>query len=223
MSHSSLLVIVPTTGEQELLSEELRARIARQPALRLCGFGPIAAAARIMQLLCELRPDRVLLVGLAGRLGRSLQLGHAYHFQEVACYGIGAGSGAQFQSLGEMGWKHWSEPELSVGDSIPLIRFSDSTTRVQTTADTLLTTCAASASESDVAERLARWPSAVAEDMEGFAVALACQLAGNVPLEIIRGISNDAGDRTQANWQMRPAMQAASRLALQCIEHALDS
>jgi futalosine hydrolase len=60
-------------------------------------------------------------------------------------------------------------------------------------------------------------PAAVAEDMEGFAVALACRLAG-VPLTIIRGISNTAGDRDHARWRVPEALAAAAALSLQTLE-----
>ena len=45
--------------------------------------------------------------------------------------------------------------------------------------------------------------------MEGFAVAMACRLQ-NIPLEIIRGISNVAGDRDKSNWRVADAMGAAA-------------
>jgi futalosine hydrolase len=76
----------------------------------------------------------------------------------------------------------------------------------------LLTACAASADAADVAVRRRLFPTAVAEDMEGFGVALACRLAG-VPLAIVRGISNDAGDRDKRRWQIGPALEAAASLA----------
>ena len=53
-----------------------------------------------------------------------------------------------------------------------------------------------------------QYPGAVAEDMEGFAVALACRLTG-VPLAIARGISNEVGDREFERWQIPAALDAA--------------
>ena len=44
--------------------------------------------------------------------------------------------------------------------------------------------------------------------MESFSVAAACNQLG-VPLRVIRGISNWAGDREQARWQTKRAMLAA--------------
>jgi futalosine hydrolase len=81
----------------------------------------------------------------------------------------------------------------------------------------LLTACAASATAADVARRTSLFPVAAAEDMEGFGVALACRLAG-VPLTIIRGISNTAGDREHARWRMPEALAAAAALAMQALE-----
>ena len=61
--------------------------------------------------------------------------------------------------------------------------------------------------------RLAKHPEAAAEDMEGFGVAVSCVLA-DVPLQIIRGISNRAGDRDKRHWDIEGALHAAAALAL---------
>ena len=80
------------------------------------------------------------------------------------------------------------------------------------TARQLLTVMAASAGPQDVAWRRQKFPTAGAEDMEGYAVATACHLA-QVPLRIIRGISNVAGDRQQTEWRVAQALQSAAELA----------
>jgi futalosine hydrolase len=79
-------------------------------------------------------------------------------------------------------------------------------------AGLLLSACAASADDADVRSRLQLFPDAAAEDMEGFAVAAACRLAG-VPLDIVRGISNVTGDRDISRWQIEAACRAAAELA----------
>jgi futalosine hydrolase len=76
----------------------------------------------------------------------------------------------------------------------------------------MLSACSAAAGADDVRSRLRLHPDAVAEDMEGFAVAAACRLAG-VPLDVVRGISNTAGDRDTARWQVEAACRAAADLA----------
>jgi futalosine hydrolase len=79
-------------------------------------------------------------------------------------------------------------------------------------AGTLLTTCAAAANAEEAGRRRALFPEAVAEDMEGFAVALACALA-NTPVRIVRGFSNRVGERRPESWRIPGALAAARELA----------
>ncbi len=182
----------------------------------LCGFGPIAAGARAAGLLAERRPDRVILVGIAGRFDPKLGIGQSYQFAEVACFGVGAGSGDAFLPASGMGWPQWpgdpASPAVSIGDGILL-----APSAAATCAGQLLTACAASAGEHDVAIRRRLFPTAVAEDMEGFGVAMACRIA-RVPLTIIRGISNNAGDRDVTRWQIQAALSAAATLTREILE-----
>ncbi len=208
------LILVPTDLERRGLAMPCPADGPNRVAL--CGFGQVAAAARTAGLLAEQRPDRVILVGIAGRLDERLRIGAAYSFAEVACFGVGAGSGDGFLTAGAMGWPQWAgdptNPAAAIGDTISLEPSSASAP-----AGLLLTACAASASDNDVALRRKHFPNAVAEDMEGFGVALACQLAG-VPLTIIRGISNTAGDRDTSRWQITAALAAAASLTQTLLE-----
>jgi futalosine hydrolase len=55
--------------------------------------------------------------------------------------------------------------------------------------------------------------------MEGFAVALACRLAG-VPCTIVRGISNTVGDREKSRWQTAAAVTAAAAIVRQIVAEA---
>jgi futalosine hydrolase len=154
-------------------------------------------------LIAEFAPKRVLLIGVAGALSPEWQVGEAVEFGEAVCYGIGAGSGDGFISAREMGWKHWPRG-TEIADSIQLADGSHSN------GNCLLTCCSASATEQDVRLRLENYPKAIAEDMEGFSVAVACRFAGT-PLRIIRGISNLAGDRNKSNWRLRDAMLAVEK------------
>ena len=199
------LVLVPTPGERQVL----RAALGEGPRIELCGFGPIVAAARTASLVREHRPSRVLLAGIAGRFGEQLAIGSAHRFAEVACHGVGVGSAAAFQPATAVGWAQWPAAagnDSAIGD---LLACDPGTGSEPLPAGLLLTACAASASAADVADRRRLFPAAVAEDMEGFGVAVACRLAG-VPLEIIRGISNDAGDRDHGRWHVEPALEAAA-------------
>ena len=79
-------------------------------------------------------------------------------------------------------------------------------------AGLLVTTPVASAHAAEAAERRARFINPLAEDMEGFGVALACHML-NTPLTIVRGASNTVGDSDASRWQIQPALQAAAALA----------
>jgi futalosine hydrolase len=65
---------------------------------------------------------------------------------------------------------------------------------------------------------LDRHPHADAEDMEGFGVAVGCYFGG-MPLQIIRGISNRAGDRNKRNWDVEGALHAAGELTLKALSN----
>jgi len=198
------LVLVPTEVERQLL--------ARQPGFgleapcELCGFGAVAAAARTSTLLAEHEPDRVILVGIAGTYdAATLPVASAALFLRVTMHGIGIGTGPDFVPAGRLGFHHWpgqGEDEGAIGDEIDLVAPEPAT------AGALLTCSSASATRDDARQRVEHCPDAAAEDMEGFAVALACRLA-NVPVAIVRGISNEAGDRRIDRWRVPQALDAA--------------
>jgi futalosine hydrolase len=71
----------------------------------------------------------------------------------------------------------------------------------------LLSVAEAAASEDEARGRADRHPDALGEEMEGFAVAVAAALFG-VPLRIVRGASNLAGDRDHGSWRMADALTA---------------
>ena len=222
------LILVPTEMERRILAPILAPVMAQGCHLALCGFGPVAAAARTAQLLAEHAPERVLLVGIAGRLDDRLAVGAAYEFERVACYGVGAGSGGEFVPAGAMGWQQWpgdadgTSPHGGdqIGDEISnLMSRTAGGDDGGGRAGLLLTVCAAAASAEEVRLRRETFPAAAAEDMEGFAVAFACRLRG-VPVGIIRGISNSAGDRDTSRWLVSAAVEAAGRLALQFMAEA---
>ena len=197
------LVLVPTEIE--------RRHLARQPRFgvdapcELCGFGPVAAAARAAALIDRHRPDRLLLVGIAGTFDpATLPVGTAAAFGRAVLDGVGVGSGAAFVPAGTMGFAHWTDEAggWSVGDELELA------TPVPPAPGPLLTCCAAAGSAEEARWRRARVPGATAEDMEGFGVALAGRLAA-VPVAVVRGISNEVGDRRVDRWRVPEALEAA--------------
>ncbi len=207
------LLLVPTELEHGLVAPVVAAACGSSIRVELCGFGPVVAAALAAQLIAEHRPERVLLVGIAGRFADRLAIGQAYAFERVACHGIGAGTGDAFMPAEAMGWKQWpGDAAAAIGDTLPCASGRLPAADALAWAGLLLSACAASSGEADVRSRLRLFPDAAAEDMEGFAVAAACRLAG-VPLDIVRGISNTAGDRDLSRWKIEAACHAAAELA----------
>lgn len=221
-----VLVLVPTEFELRKLQPLIAEPIATANGIiATCGFGPIVSGIKTTQLLTRHNPTKVVLVGIAGAIGPRFSIGTAASFSQVACYGIGAGSGSEFQTASELGWNHWNEA-TATQESQDILQLhsdpasfrswhSDSTAGSGDASDSsideplLLTVCAASANSTDVADRLEKFPQAAAEDMEAYSVAVACRMA-NVPLTVIRGISNIAGDRNKAHWDVDAALKAVS-------------
>ena len=206
------LVLVPTEIE--------RRHLARQPGFggdapcALCGFGPVAAAARARDAVAVHEPERVVLVGIAGTFDPDgLPVGTAAVFPSVLMHGVGVGA-VSFVPAPALGYRHWPQAgrgEAGGPEALPLAA------PVPPAAGPLLTVCAASATEAEARGRREQFPDATAEDMEGFAAALACRLA-DIPLAVVRGISNAVGDRRFERWQIPAALDAAWLVAADLLD-----
>jgi futalosine hydrolase len=184
------LILVPTAAEAELLGDGLPGPVC------LCGFGLAAAGAGAAHAIATHRADAgsgVVLAGAAGSYDPArLAIGTALDAGAVALDGIGAG-GAGPAALG-----------FAESDAIGLVGGGGE----------LLSVAEAAATPAAAAERAVRHPAAVGEEMEGFAVAVAAGLFG-VPLRIVRGASNMAGDRNHSAWRMADALRAVRALILE--------
>lgn len=213
---SPTLILIPTELERRRIADDGGLPVGLG-LVELCGFGPIAAAARTAELITRVRPSRVMLIGIAGSYDVELfPVGTALEFDDVAVEGVGVGEGQRLIAPPALGFPQWpghdGRAETAIFDTLKL-----ATEHAQRPRRSLLTTCAASADAQQAAQRRERFPAAVAEDMEGFAVATACALAG-VPLRIVRGISNLVGDRAPERWRIPTALTAARRLAVRILE-----
>lgn len=213
------LLLIPTKFEKARIEQEaLSSFRAMGISLELCGFGVIASAAQAARLITQHEPERVFLVGISGLYRRddvdNTWIGRAAQFSRVVSYGIGVGSGQKFKSAGSMGWSQLQSETLvyPLDDSIELDTLGGSDTRVP--FGLLVSVTAASADNQEATEKLSCFPNALAEDMEGFGVAMACQLC-QVPLTIIRGFSNWVGDRDHKNWKVSEAMENACKLLIE--------
>lgn len=206
----SVLILTPTDRERRGLDP------TRVPtSIELCGFGPVAAGVRAAQLATERCPARIILVGIAGTYDEThAPVGSAVIVDRVHLDGVGVEPGRlgfpQFTGSTPDGRDTVIEDRLDLpAPSSPSLAPSRPTT-------TLLTVTTPSQSASEADRRRERFDAQL-EDMEGFAVALACRLAGK-PLTIVRGISNRAGDRDHRNWRIDDALASASDLMCRVIE-----
>ena len=204
------LLLVPTALERARL-EEFGGFPPELARVELCGFGPIAPAARTAALIAALGPREVLLVGIAGSYDpQRYPVASALSFGRVAVDGVGAGEGADFRGPRDLGFPQWPGDMDSTGPIHDELELSSD--------GPLLLTVPAAAGTPEMAERrVQRFPGAAAEDMEGFAVALACYLA-QVPFHIVRGISNRVGDRDHGSWRIADALESAHRTSLARLE-----
>ncbi len=212
MAAPHTLVLVPTEIERRHLARQRGFGV--DAPCELCGFGPVSAAARARDAIVVHEPERVILVGIAGTYDpRGLPVGTAAVFPSVLMHGVGVGVTA-FVPATDLGFRHWPRSgagEADEPDALPLA------CPVPPAAGPLLTVCTASATDGETRERRALFPDAAAEDMEGFAVALACRLA-EVPVAIVRGISNAVGDRRFERWQIPEALDAAWLVAADLLD-----
>lgn len=195
------LILVPTPQELSHLRDGLDSLAVQGDVVDLCGFGLALAGARTSQLIANHQPLEVILLGIAGGYDGT-PLASAIEFDVVGCHGIGVGvdSPDQYESAGTMGWPQYKDDVMSIGDQLDLVAQPSVNRR-------LLSVSAGSATRQQAELRCRTSPGWNAEDMEGFSVAAACKLAG-VTCRIIRGISNDAGNRDHASWKTSEALQA---------------
>ncbi len=180
------LILVPTDRERALVFAE-----GAPAPVAVCGFGLAeagAGAAHAFAVHTAAAARGAVLVGAAGTYDADRHpVGSALVAGSVRCDGIGAGG----RTPAELGF--------GAADVLPLALEGPE----------ILSVAAASADAGAAAARAAGHPAAAAEEMEGYAVALAARRFG-VPLAIVRGISNVAGDRDVARWRLREALAAAA-------------
>ena len=181
--------------------------------MELCGFGAIGAAVSTLQHLPR-RPAQVCLIGIAGTYDpHRCPVGTAWQFSSVHCEVVGAAAPGQLQVPSQLGFPQWTAKNANVDAPANVFESLDLSTP-DPQSPSLLTVGHASGSLDAAAQRQLQFPSTIAEDMEGFGVALACHTEGT-PCSILRGISNVAGQRDLSTWQMESAFDSLAELIQQ--------
>lgn len=216
----STLVIVPTLRERALLEASLY-RLApeleaatKTGRLRwvTCGIGPVISGATTGKAIETWKPQQALLLGIAGGFHSRIEVGQAFITQRFWLEGIGAYRSQHILSPTELGWTCYApaddEPDWNLESPMTLPH----TPSFAGPRGDSLTVCAAAGSFEQAAARQQLDPQLLAEEMEGFSVAAAC-LCHQTPLAMIRGISNQAGDRDHRRWKLDEALHAVATLA----------
>jgi futalosine hydrolase len=209
-----MLIIVPTAREAKSLFDgpvptcetPVATRVgAVDVTAALCGFGPAAAGVLSALTLVRTPPGPVALAGICGTFDVDrLPVGALFEALEVRMYGIGRGEGDEHVGPAQTGFAQAPatgalEPVL---DRLPL----PGGPRAGGTPGVLLTVAAAAGGPREAAWRRRAVPEALAEDMEGFAVALACARLGR-SLTVLRGVSNAVG--AEGAWDHAAGLAAA--------------
>jgi len=211
-----MLIIVPTAREAKSLFDG-PAPVGEAPVptrvgdvaveAALCGFGPAAAGALAAITLHRSPDDPVALVGICGTFDEArLPVGGFFEPTEVRMHGIGRGEGEAHVGPATTGFPQAPAAggREAVVDRLPLGDGSD----LGGVPGVLLTVSAAASSPQEAAWRRGAYPDALAEDMEGFPVALACARLGR-SLAILRGVSNVVG--ADGPWEHERGLEAARR------------
>jgi futalosine hydrolase len=195
-------------------TEIYRAGLEKDPVLMaVIGVGIASSALAIGSVFSLEHPQRAIMVGSAGSLpGSDLELGdmvisETEIFSELGVVlekGCAEAASLRLPALVQ-------EIPMDPGLSDALLRAGGLHRRAL--KGRALTVAGASADE-ETASRRARVFTALSENMEGYALALAGRRFG-IPVAEIRGISNRAGDRDKRRWDMEGAVKGPQLAVIQ--------
>ncbi|WP_428962440.1 futalosine hydrolase [Micromonospora fluostatini] len=176
------------------------------------GVGPAAAGAATARLLALAeaagRPYRaVISAGVAGGFTGRVAVGATVLGDRSIAADLGAESPEGFLPVDELGMP----PEVLGGGSDlpadPALLAGLRARLPRAAVGPVLTVSTVTGTAASTATLTARHPTAVAEAMEGYGVAVAAAHAG-LPFAELRTISNPIGPRDRSAWRMREALTA---------------
>jgi futalosine hydrolase len=194
----------------------------RKITLAHSGIGKAAAAATTISLLSNGQPEALLLFGCGGAYpGAELELGDLAIASGEIFGDDGVATPAGFQDLAQIKlpmrrnpkeiYNTWPVDSKLLDWAAPILQAYASENKIKARSGPFVTvsTCTGS---TDTATAIAQRTRGLCENMEGAAVALACQQL-STPLLEIRGISNLVEDRDPGRWNL-PAGMAAAQYAI---------
>lgn len=203
-----LLVVTAVEAEAEAVRSGLRTdRVTVAPV----GVGPAAAAAGAARLLALAEagghPYRaVICAGIGGGFPDRIPVGATVLASRSVAGDLGAQSPEGFIPLDELGFGQTSaDPDATLFATLRA-------TLPQAVVGAVLTVSTVTGTAETAQTLAARHPDAVAEAMEGYAVA--CAAAGAaVPFAELRTVSNPIGPRDRGAWRIREAFDALAAAA----------
>ena len=191
------------------------------------GIGKAAAAAASISLLNNCQPEALWLFGCGGAyLGSGLTIGDIALADSEIFSDEGVATANGFRDLASMRipmrqtaepifniWPvnqklhDWAQPYLAEHAEI-------TDTTLSSGPFATVSTCTGTTTK---AEEIENRTGAICENMEGAAVALACQQL-SVPLLEVRGISNLVEDRDTSRWDLAAGMAAAQKAIMALLQ-----
>lgn len=215
---TGLLVLTAVPAE----AEAVRAGLTDPTVtVRAIGVGPAVAGATTARLLALAeaagRPYRaVVSAGIAGGFAGRAPVGGTVLASRSVAADLGAESPTGFIPVDELGMP----AELLGGgttiDTDPALLGALRAALPAAVVGAVLTVSTVTGTAASTTTLADRHPDAVAEAMEGYAVAVAAAQAG-IPFAELRTVSNPIGPRDRDGWRMREAFTALTRAA-----HALS-
>ncbi|QDY06220.1 futalosine hydrolase [Micromonospora sp. HM134] len=215
---TGLLVLTAVPAE----AEAVRAGLTDPTVtVRAIGVGPAVAGATTARMLALAeaagRPYRaVVSAGIAGGFAGRAPVGATVLASRSVAADLGAESPTGFIPVDELGMP----PELLGGgptiDVDPVLLGALRAALPRAVVGAVLTVSTVTGTAASTTALADRHPDAVAEAMEGYAVAVAAAQAG-IPFAELRTVSNPVGPRDRDGWRMREAFAALTEAA-----HALS-
>ena len=182
-------------------------------SLGVTGVG-VAAACMALGAFCGMaQPEFMVMVGSAGSLPHSgLRLGDMVVAETETLSELGVVSGP---GIGDaLGMKlPGMKQEIPLDPSLSSFLLDHAMDMGKTTYGRSLTVAGVSVDKESAGARALIF-NVVAENMEGYALALAGNRFG-IPTAEIRGISNRAGDRDKSNWDFKNAILPPQKVILE--------
>lgn len=211
---TGLLVLTAVPAE----AEAVRAGLTDPTVtVRAVGVGPAVAGATTARMLALAeaagRPYRaVVSAGIAGGFAGRAPVGATVLASRSVAADLGAESPTGFIPVDELGMP----PELLGGgptiDVDPALLGALRAALPLAVVGAVLTVSTVTGTAASTTALADRHPDAVAEAMEGYAVAVAAAQAG-IPFAELRTVSNPVGPRDRDGWRMREAFTALTEAA----------